>query len=460
VVLNANGGFTYTPNTNFYGTDSFTYRASDASSNSNPATVSILVYARPTNAVPAAQSVFSGATLRFSATNLPAANGVTVGDPDSTALTVSLTVTNGTVTVSTVAGLSFVDGRTNGTNVAFTGLTAAVNAALESLAYASKPNFFGTDTLHVTTTDEGSRTNRGNGTVSILVEIPTLGGVPKVSLESLNDPMTGRMITNVTGLIMDTNLVQGITFDSVSNVVNVLPVGGQDGSTNRSTITVRVKFNDGTEQDVVVPVIIYQPLLTSVAGDATYNSTFGTPIFNPQTSLYEQKVSVANNTPFDFTALRITATNLPAGVTLRNASITNGGFAYIEYQLPVRSGSNVTLTLEYYNANRAGAVTPGLKLELLNSTRVIAPPTNPVMSAVTGRRGYAPDGRIRFYIEFPTTAGLTYYIQYKDAVGDPWKTSPVTIPGTGNRLNWLDDGAPNTDSTPTAGRFYRVVTGQ
>jgi|GEM_PF-1981311 len=199
--------------------------------------------------------------------------------------------------------------------------------------------------------------------------------------------------------------------------------------------------------------------VSSVAGDATYNSTFGTPIFNPQTSLYEQKVSVANNTPFDFTALRITATNLPAGVTLRNASITNGGLAYIEYQLPVRSGSNVTLTLEYYNANRAGAVTPGLKLELLNSTRVIAPPANPVMAAVTGLRGYAPDGRIRFYIEFPTTVGLTYYVQYKDAVGVPWKTSPVVINGTGNRLNWLDDGAPNTDSPPSAGRFYRVITG-
>jgi len=147
------------------------------------------------------------------------------------------------------------------------------------------------------------------------------------------------------------------------------------------------------------------------------------------------------------------------GDVVRHASITNGGLAYIEYQLPVRSGSNVTLTLEYYNANRAGAVTPGLKLELLNSTRVIAPPANPVMAAVTGLRGYAPDGRIRFYIEFPTTVGLTYYVQYKDAVGVPWKTSPVVINGTGNRLNWLDDGAPNTDSPPSAGRFYRVITG-
>ena len=464
VVLNANGGFTYTPNTNFYGADSFTYRASDASSNSQPATVSISVIARPTNAVPSGQTVFSGAVLRFSATNTPLANGLRVGDPDSTELTVSLTVTNGTVRISVTNGLTFSDGRTNSTNVVLSGLIGNVNAALESLAYTSISNYFGDDTLVIVTTDEGGRTNRGSGTVAILVEIPTLGGIPKVSLENLNDPVTGRMITNVTMVAADTNLVKEITFNPSNSVVNVLAVGGQDGSTNRSTITVRVKFNDGTVQDVVVPVIIYQPLLTSVSGDATYAPTFGTPVFNPQTSLYEQKVSVQNNTPFDFTALRITATNLPAGVTLRNASITNGGLPYIEYNLAVRSGSNVTLTLEYYNANRAGGVTPGLRLELLNSTRTVAPPASAIMSEVLGRRGYAPDGRIRFYLEFPTVVGLTYYVQYQDAVGDPWKTSPVFILGTGNRLNWLDDGAPNTDLAPTelpapAMRFYRIVTG-
>jgi hypothetical protein len=421
--------------------------------------VSILVYGRPTNTVPTAQTMFANATLRFSATNAPLPNAVRVGDPDSTELTVSLTVTNGTLTVTNLGTLAFVGGITNGTNLVFTGPLAGLNAALESLAYLSKTNYFGDDTLVIVSTDEGGRTNRGHGTVPLLIEVPALGGVPKVSLEGLNDPITGRMITNVTMIASDTNLVKEITFNPTNSEVNVLAVGGQDGSTNRSTITVKVKFSDGTEQDVVVPVIIYQPLLAATTNEGAYNATFGAPIFNPQTSLYEQKVSVQNNTPFDFTALRITATNLPAGVILRNASITNGGFAYIEYNLTVRSGSNVTLTLEYYNANRAGAVTPGLKLELLNSSRVIPPPTNPVMTAVTARRGYAPDGRVRLYIEFPTIAGLTYYVQYRDAVGDPWKTSPVIIPGTGNRLNWLDEGAPNTDSPPTAARFYRIVTG-
>ncbi|NLE37509.1 MAG: tandem-95 repeat protein, partial [Pirellulaceae bacterium] len=43
VTLNANGSFTYTPSANFAGTDTFTYRASDGTSNSSPATVTITV---------------------------------------------------------------------------------------------------------------------------------------------------------------------------------------------------------------------------------------------------------------------------------------------------------------------------------------------------------------------------------------------------------------------------------
>lgn len=42
LTLNANGSFTYTPNANFNGTDSFTYRANDGTADSNIATVTIV----------------------------------------------------------------------------------------------------------------------------------------------------------------------------------------------------------------------------------------------------------------------------------------------------------------------------------------------------------------------------------------------------------------------------------
>ena len=55
-VVNANGSFTYTPNLNFFGTDSFTFKANDGTVDSNTATFTVTVTAvndAPTlNAIP------------------------------------------------------------------------------------------------------------------------------------------------------------------------------------------------------------------------------------------------------------------------------------------------------------------------------------------------------------------------------------------------------------------------
>src|SRR6185312_14330587 len=45
VTLNADGSFSYTPAANYAGTDSFTYKASDGTADSNVATVAITVSA-------------------------------------------------------------------------------------------------------------------------------------------------------------------------------------------------------------------------------------------------------------------------------------------------------------------------------------------------------------------------------------------------------------------------------
>jgi uncharacterized repeat protein (TIGR01451 family) len=47
LTLNTDGSFTYTPGLDFYGTDSFAYRANDGSLDSNPATVTLTVRAVP-----------------------------------------------------------------------------------------------------------------------------------------------------------------------------------------------------------------------------------------------------------------------------------------------------------------------------------------------------------------------------------------------------------------------------
>ena len=61
VTLNPNGSFTYTPDAGYDGPDSFTYRASDGSLDSNEATVTITVTATPNEAPVADNDAYSTA---------------------------------------------------------------------------------------------------------------------------------------------------------------------------------------------------------------------------------------------------------------------------------------------------------------------------------------------------------------------------------------------------------------
>ena len=83
LTLNGDGTFVYTPNANFFGTDTFTYRANDGALDSNIATVTITVNPvndAPVNSVPAAQSTNEDTALVFSAGN---GNLVSISDVDA-----------------------------------------------------------------------------------------------------------------------------------------------------------------------------------------------------------------------------------------------------------------------------------------------------------------------------------------------------------------------------------------
>jgi VCBS repeat-containing protein len=76
LTLNSNGSFSYTPQTGFSGSDSFTYSASDGIANSAPATVSLTVRAVIPTAAPDSYSVNENQTL-----NIPSP-GVLFNDTD------------------------------------------------------------------------------------------------------------------------------------------------------------------------------------------------------------------------------------------------------------------------------------------------------------------------------------------------------------------------------------------
>jgi YVTN family beta-propeller protein len=117
----------------------------------------------PVNTVPAGPSVNEDTALNFTG-----ANAVSVADPDAGggAIQVQLSVTNGTLTMTTLAGLVFTVGDgTADTAMTFTGTLAAVNTALGTLRYDPTLNFpgaaaSGTAVFSITTNDQG---NTGSG---------------------------------------------------------------------------------------------------------------------------------------------------------------------------------------------------------------------------------------------------------------------------------------------------------
>jgi ELWxxDGT repeat protein/VCBS repeat-containing protein len=73
VILNADGSFTYTPNTGFVGSDSFTYKANDGTVDSNAATVTIAVTVPTVSASPGTVTAGDPVTATWSGIAAPSA---------------------------------------------------------------------------------------------------------------------------------------------------------------------------------------------------------------------------------------------------------------------------------------------------------------------------------------------------------------------------------------------------
>ncbi|MHB0936827.1 MAG: Ig-like domain-containing protein [Armatimonadota bacterium] len=88
LALNPDGGFTYTPDTDYYGDDVFTYRTTDGSKTSEPATVTLHI--ANTNSAPVAvddsYTAFAGAEVAVNAPGVLANDS----DPDGDELTTTL----------------------------------------------------------------------------------------------------------------------------------------------------------------------------------------------------------------------------------------------------------------------------------------------------------------------------------------------------------------------------------
>ena len=96
----------------------------------------------PVNSVPGTQGVNEEATLTFSTGN---GNAITISDQDvgSGDATVTLSVTGGTLSLGSTAGLTSASPPDNAASITLSGTMANIDAALNGLTYTGSPNFSG-----------------------------------------------------------------------------------------------------------------------------------------------------------------------------------------------------------------------------------------------------------------------------------------------------------------------------
>jgi VCBS repeat-containing protein len=185
LTLNADGSFSYAPNPNFNGPDSFTYKANDGALDSNIATVSITVNA--VNDAPAAADD-SYSTAEDTTLTVPAP-GLLGNDSDQE---------GGALNAAVVSGPG------NGT------LTLNANG---SFSYAPNPNFNGPDSFTYRASDGQANSNAAtvNITVTPVNDAPTIAFAGAVSCAANNTPQaTVRVsVSDVDGNALTLSLASG-----------------------------------------------------------------------------------------------------------------------------------------------------------------------------------------------------------------------------------------------------------
>jgi uncharacterized delta-60 repeat protein len=196
LTLNPDGGFAYTPSPGYSGPDSFMYRASDGTSNSNTATVSLTVTVAPVNHPPVADA---GSNQNATVGQLVQLNGTcTDVDGDSTTRTWSFTSrpagSNAVLSNATISNPTFTpdlpgsyqlqlicnDGHVDSSPspVAIAVLSPTITLTLASPLVGVNRTINGTITLPQPAPAGGSAVTLSSGNTAIATVAPSLVTIP------------------------------------------------------------------------------------------------------------------------------------------------------------------------------------------------------------------------------------------------------------------------------------------
>ena len=188
-----NAGLKFTPTANSTANGSFSIQGATSANDaalSGPivgATITVAaVNDAPVNHVPGVQSVTTNGTLSFIG-----GNQISIADVDagSNSVRTTLTATNGTISLSTIAGLSFSAGDgTSDASMTFSGTITSINSALNGMSFTPTNNFSGAASLQISTNDQGNTGSGGalSDTDSISINVTTAPALIKFSSATFN----------------------------------------------------------------------------------------------------------------------------------------------------------------------------------------------------------------------------------------------------------------------------------
>ncbi|WP_216594969.1 Ig-like domain-containing protein [Comamonas testosteroni] len=188
------------------------------SSEADSATLTLVVSAvndAPVNSAPAAQTTDQDANLAFSSGN---GNLISISDVDagSGTLRVTLTASNGLITLSGTTGLSFLVGSGTGdATLTFEGSIANINNALNGLVFSPTGGYNGPASLQVSTSDLGLTGSGGTQTDTDTINITVSPINPKITDVSTTTPDRGYKVGDV--------ITVTVTFDQSVTVTGGAP---------------------------------------------------------------------------------------------------------------------------------------------------------------------------------------------------------------------------------------------
>jgi predicted extracellular nuclease len=161
----------------------------------------------PVNTVPGDQTTNEDTPLVFSAAS---GNAISVSDADANggAEKVTLTATNGTLTLHGTTGLSFSSGTGSGdASVTFTGTLADINAALDGLSFLPSSNYSGPASVSITTNDQGNSGFGGplSDTESVAITVNAVADTPSLSVSAASGDEGSAIPLSISAALNDTD---------------------------------------------------------------------------------------------------------------------------------------------------------------------------------------------------------------------------------------------------------------